>query len=94
MGLVGGVASPFSLLLAVEHPSGWSCAAQSAPAGAYLTDPRAGEDLKSRIIADGVNFGFGANVSVTVANPAGGAPITETLNDTAVLAVTFSSTLV
>lgn len=81
-------ATPFVLLVATEHAGGWFNAYTAAEASAggttiALPDVRSGEDLRSRIIADGVNFGFG--VDTTGDTPAG-------VNDTG-LTVTFSKVL-
>lgn len=99
MGAVGLDTGVYSLILAVEHPSAWACAATGSSDPSYTDanqpwpDARTGEDLKSRIIADGINFGFGANVSVTYVDPINGGTYTHTYNDTGVLTVTFSSIL-
>jgi hypothetical protein len=56
MGNVTGTSAPFGVLLAIEHPSAWECTATSGLA-AY-NDPRSGEDLVSKLKADGINYGF------------------------------------
>lgn len=100
MGLVGGSSTPFSLLLALEHPTAWASTATASSTPSYSStgmttavDPRANEDLKNRIKLDGVSFGFGANVSVSYVDPVAGGTTTETIDDSSTLAVAFSTTL-
>ena len=59
MGNVSGSSAPFSILMAIEHPYAWECTATS---GQTYNDPRASEDLLSKIKADGINYGFGGAV--------------------------------
>jgi hypothetical protein len=66
--------SVYSIPLVTEHAGAW---ANSSSSASPIADARSGEDLKARLIADGVNYGFGANVN--------------SVDDTASLAVTFNS---
>lgn len=54
----------FTLFLANEHVGAWYNASTAAvQSGITIPDVRLSEDLSARIIADGVNFGFGVNTS-------------------------------
>lgn len=66
--------SVYSIPLVTEHAGAW---ANSSTSATPIADPRSGEDLKARIIADGINYGFGANANG--------------VDDTASLAVAFNS---
>ena len=72
MGNVGGSAAPFSLMLTIEHPYAWQCTATSAsvPTAATLglpwPDARTGEDLVTKIKADGINYGFSTDATLAV----------------------------
>ena len=59
MGSVTGSSAPFGVILAIEHPSAWECTATS---GLAYNDPRSGEDLVSKLKADGINYGFGGAI--------------------------------
>jgi hypothetical protein len=80
MGNVAGSAAPFTLLLTIEHPYAWQCTANnvggatgSVPTATALglpwPDARVGEDLVTKIKADGINYGFNvAGNTVTFSN--------------------------
>jgi hypothetical protein len=105
MGTVGLNSGTYSVIMAVEHPAAWSSTATSsstpsfstvntANPNVFMADARANEDLVNRIKADGVNFGFGTNVSGLVYNdPISGGSYSLTVNDSSVLAVTYSAVL-
>lgn len=90
MGNVSNAGSPFSVIMAIEHPMAWECTATS---GLAYNDPRSNEDLVSKIKADGINYGFGAHVSVTYNDPIGGGTFTANVDDTSDLAVSYSAVL-
>src|ERR1044072_6467926 len=99
MGAVVLNTSTYSLVLAVEHPSAWSCAATASSTPSYTSagqpgpDARVNEDLLNRLKIDGINCGFGAHVSVTYHDPIGGGSYTHNIDDTSSLAVTFNTLL-
>lgn len=97
MGAVTWAATLYSVTSAIEHPNAWGSAATSGstpsfatlnggatpvPGGPGWPDVRLNEDLKNRLMLDGVNYGFGLDMTGS-----GG------LNDTASLVVTISNTL-
>ena len=90
MGNVALNTSTYSVIMAIEHPMAWECTATS---GLAYNDPRSNEDLVSKIKADGVNFGFGAHVSLTYTDPISGGTFTQNIDDTASLAVSYSAVL-
>lgn len=53
---------PYTILVIIEHPFAWRC---TATTGQTYNDPRSGEDLASKIAADGINFGPLSVSSVT-----------------------------
>ena len=59
MGNVTGTSAPFGIMLAIEHPYAWEC---TATTGQVYNDPRANEDLVSKLKADGINYGFGGAI--------------------------------
>jgi hypothetical protein len=94
------ITGPFSVLMAIEHPYAWQSTATAASTPSYSStgvstavDPRANEDLVAKIKADGINYGFGANVTLVYTDPIGGGTYSSAFNDTSTLAVTFSTVL-
>jgi hypothetical protein len=81
----------FTIFFANEHAGAWFNASTVAvQSGITMPDVRTGEDLSARIIADGVNFGFGVNT--TADTPAGVNDIPGSGTNGG-LAVVFSSVL-
>ena len=105
MGAVTLNTALYSVIMAVEHPCAWQSTAtgSSTPSfstvntnnpNAFLADARSGEDLKARIMADGINYGFGAHVSLVYSDPISGGTYTSNVDDTGgTLVVTFSPVL-
>jgi hypothetical protein len=81
MGTVSA-ASPFIVLLATEHAGGWQNVNTTASGATGINAPNS---LISRIVADGVNYGFGQNLSAVTATTAA-ATSTATVIVTAALA--------
>ena len=60
-----------TVILAIEHPYAWESTATSSSTPSFSStgittsvDPRSGEDLASKIVADGINFSLSV-VSIT-----------------------------
>ena len=91
LGSVTGT-GPYVLTLVNEHVGAWGYATAALPSGS---------DLKARIIADGVNFGFGVNNSASTGQAAvpyaygawEGAGLVAGVDDSSALAVVITTTL-
>lgn len=104
MGAVALNTSTYTVLMAIEHAAAWQSTATGSSTPSFSTvntanlnvfqpDMRTGEDLKQRIIADGVNFGFGAHVSIVYTDAVGGGSYTTNIDDSGSLAVTYNGIL-
>ena len=74
MGSVGWSSPNSTVILAIEHPYAWQSTATSSSTPSYSStgiltaaDPRASEDLASKIAADGVNYSLSV-VTITFSN--------------------------
>jgi hypothetical protein len=91
MGAIALATGTYSVIMAIEHPLAWQV---TATTGLAYNDPRSNEDLVSKIKADGINYGFGTNVSALVYNdPIGGGSYSLTVDDSSTLAVAYSAVL-
>jgi hypothetical protein len=94
----------YTILMATEHPTAWQSTATASSTPSFNTvntnnvnvfqpDLRTNEDLKQRIIADGVNFGFGRHVSIVFDDPIGGGTYTQNIDDGTALVVAYNGVL-
>ena len=74
MGAVSYSSPNSTVILAIEHPYAWQSTATASSTPSYSStgittaaDPRASEDLASKIAADGVNYSLSV-VSITFSN--------------------------
>lgn len=74
MGSVAWSSPNSTLILGIEHPYAWQSTATASSTPSYSStsvntavDPRASEDLASKIAADGVNYSLSVN-SITFSN--------------------------